>query len=90
MAERTESQKKFQELVNAAEGLLTEEEHRAVDLAGELYVLLTKIVGNGATREADLNELIAPIHHIQHKVMAQAAGRAFPGRYRLLGEVIGE
>ncbi len=43
---------------------------------------------NGPTREEDLAELTATIHIIQRTVMAQAAARAYPGEFRLLGEVI--
>lgn len=68
--------------------LLTEDEHRAVELAGELYGLLCSIVGDGPTRDQDLRELIGPVHEIQRAVLKQAAARAYPDRYRLLGEVI--
>lgn len=66
--------------------LLTDDEHRAVELAGELYGVLCAVVGNGPARDQDLRELVAPIHAIQHAVLKQAAARAYPDRYRLLGE----
>jgi len=67
---------------------LTQAEQKAVDLAGQLYALLTdEIVGHEATREADLAELCAPLHLVQWAILAQCAARAYPGAYRLLGEV---
>ena len=68
--------------------LLTKDEHEAITKAGQLYGLLCRIVGTGPTRGADLNELIPHIHAIQQAVMSQAAGRAYPMEYRLLGETL--
>lgn len=69
--------------------MLTEAEHRAITLAGELMSLMTKdIVGHGITRENDLNELVVPVHALQQAIMSQAAGRLYPDKYRLLGGVI--
>lgn len=65
--------------------LLTDDEHRAVQLAGELWNLLCRIVDHGSTRAADLREIVAHVHAIQHAVMSQAAARAYPDQYRLLG-----
>lgn len=70
-------------------GLLTEAEHQASRMAGELYTFIAEaIVGHGPTREADLAELASAVHVIQRAVEAQGTARAYPGRYRLLGEVI--
>jgi hypothetical protein len=55
-------------------------------LTAELMRLMAGITGNGPTREADLPEAAHRIHGIQHMILAQAAGRAYPDRYRLLGE----
>lgn len=68
--------------------LLTEDERRAIELAGELYGVLCKVVGDGPPREGDLAELCSSIHVVQRAVMAQAAARAYPEQYRLLGEVL--
>lgn len=65
--------------------LLTPAEHDAVAMAGELWNLLTGIVGDGPAREGDLRELIGHVHAIQQAVMKQAAARAYPEMYRLLG-----
>lgn len=68
--------------------LLTADERRAVQLAGELWNLLCNIVEDGPTREADLAELVPHVHAIQQAVMSQAAGRAYPELYRRLGGVL--
>lgn len=67
---------------------LTDDEHRALDLTAELWKAICLVAGNGSTRAADLGEAVAHIHALQHMVMAQAAGRSYPERYRLLGETL--
>lgn len=69
-----------------AKELLTEDEHAAVALAADLARALTRIPRWGPTRDGDLAELMAAVHTIQNAVLAQAAARAYPDRYRLLGE----
>lgn len=66
--------------------LLTMAEHRAMVLTSELWQALGIVVGCGSSRQADLDELASHLHAIQTAVLAQAAGRAFPDLYRLLGE----
>lgn len=68
--------------------LLTDDEHKAIELAGELWGLLCRIVGHGRSAAADLSEACTHIHALQHAIMAQAAARAYPDRYRLLGGTI--
>lgn len=65
---------------------LTGAELRALEMTGELMGVLAEIVGNGPTREQDLAEICSHVHNLQHLVMAQAAARAYPARFRLLGE----
>lgn len=67
---------------------LTPDEQAAMDATVQLANALGRVVGNGATRADDLAELVAPIHVIQHAIMAQPFARAHPDQYRLLGEVI--
>jgi len=68
---------------------LTPAEQDAMAMTAELWNLIVRdVVGNGASRDQDLAELAAPIHAIQHMVMAQAAARAYPDQYRLVGEVL--
>lgn len=68
--------------------LLTEKEYEAVRVATKLWNLYKDIVGNGVTRTNDLNEFALHIHAIQQAILTQAAARAYPTEFRLLGEVI--
>lgn len=69
--------------------LLTEAEHKAMDLTAQLWnLLVSDVVGNGHSRAKDLHELVHHLHAIQHTVMSQAAARAYPNRYRLLGGTV--
>lgn len=70
--------------------LLNDDEQLAMQQAAELWNTLCRVVGDGVTRNADLRELMGHIHGIQHAVMAQAAARAYPDDYRLLGQQIGD
>lgn len=70
-------------------GLLTDEEHSAVALLGELHGLLCRIVGMDASREGDMRELVEHIHALQQAVLSNAAARAYPQQYRLLGGTLG-
>lgn len=67
------------------ENLLTPDELEAIDLTAQLANALSRVVAEGSTRNHDLNELLTSVHAIQHAVMAQTAGRAYPDRFRLLG-----
>jgi len=68
--------------------LMTEDEHQAMALSAQLANTLARVVADGPTREQDIAELIAPLHAIQHAVMAQAAAREYPHLYRLLGSTL--
>lgn len=65
--------------------LLTPAEHDAIAMAGQLWNQLCAITENGPAREGDLRELCFHIHGIQRAVLKQAAARAYPDLYRLLG-----
>lgn len=73
---------------------LTDHEHRALDLTAELTNLVTgRIIGGTSVtqpRIGDVGEFVGHIHAIQHMILAQAAARAYPERYRLLGYKIGD
>lgn len=70
-------------------GLLTESEHEAIEAAGQLATLISeRVIGSGPTRGDDIAEMEAALHVVQRMVMAQAAARAYPNSYRLLGEVL--
>jgi len=64
---------------------LTRDELSAMSLTAELANALGRIVGDGRTRTADLTEAVHHIHALQHMIMSQAAARAYPDRFRLLG-----
>ena len=69
---------------------LTPDEHHAIDLTAQLVNTLARVVGRGPTRDHDLAELFGKIHDIQHAIMSQAAARAYPDDFRLLGQSINE
>jgi hypothetical protein len=67
-------------------GYLTESEIRAIDLAAELWNLMVRdVMARGLGRNGDASELAAHIHGIQQMVMSNAAARAYPSRFRLIG-----
>lgn len=66
--------------------LLTGAEHRALTLIADLWNLLSgQIIESGPSAFDDRRELAGHIHAIQHAIMAQAAARAYPNYFRLLG-----
>lgn len=67
---------------------LTELEHQALQMTMELADLMRQIIMTGNDRDRmdqDAAEVRHHIHALQTRVMAQAAGRAYPNLYRLLG-----
>jgi hypothetical protein len=68
--------------------MLTPDELAAMDLTAELANLFGRIIGDGPTRDGDWSEVAVHIHTLQHLIMAQAAARAYPDRFRLLGGVV--
>lgn len=64
---------------------LTVDEREALRLSGQLANLCRRIIGDGPTAEHDWSEMAVRIHSVQHMVMAQAAARAYPDEFRLLG-----
>lgn len=68
--------------------LLTQDEHDALTVSGELAGLIRRVIGDGPQAHNDWSEAAVLIHGLQHMVMAQAAARAFPNDYRLLGQVL--
>jgi hypothetical protein len=67
---------------------LTSEEQHCMRMLSEVADLMSRIIGHDTTRAGDWNEAATHIHNLQHMVMAQAAARAYPDTYRLLGERI--
>jgi hypothetical protein len=70
--------------------LLTDEEKKAVRMAGELATLIeTHVILYGSSRAQDVAELEFYVHGIQRMIMAQAAARTYPVLYRMLGTTTG-
>lgn len=69
--------------------MLSEAELRAMDLTVELvHLMCQEVIGRGPTRDNDVREFVNHVHSIQQAILAQAAGRAYPDRFRLLGQTI--
>jgi hypothetical protein len=69
--------------------LLSPAEFKAMDLTVELFNhVVTSVIGNGITAKADTIEFVAMIHNIQRMILSQAACRAYPDQFRLLGSKI--
>ena len=64
---------------------MTADEHEAMEVTARLANLVKKIIGEGPQAAHDWAEAAQRIHAIQHTIMAQAAARAYPDRYRPLG-----
>lgn len=65
--------------------LLTDHERATIQKLGDLWGDICGIVGDGGTRDHDLAEAIVHLHALQQFIMSQAAGRAYPDQFRLLG-----
>lgn len=75
--------------VTESDGLLTSDEHGLIGSLADIANRMGRIIGDGPTREGDIAEMVHHIHGLQQMVMAQAAARAYPDTYRLLGGVVG-
>lgn len=65
---------------------LTPPEKYCMDLTTRLMNLfVSEVVLDGPSRDQDIAEFAVHIHSIQKTFMAQAAARAYPTEYRLLG-----
>jgi hypothetical protein len=67
------------------EELLTESEFKAIRLLGDFHNLcVNEIVGKEIS--GDMQEIIHHVHILQRTIMKQAAARAYPKEFRLLGK----
>ena len=66
--------------------LLTSVEQEIIQDLGDIWSKICQAVGDGTTRRDDLREIVTHIHALQYLIMSQAAARAYPQTYRLLGE----
>jgi hypothetical protein len=69
-----------------SEQLLTDEERNLVATLGYTTYTFSKICGKGDTRDPDQDEWARHVNALQNMVLAQAAARAYPEEFRLLGE----
>lgn len=65
---------------------LTELEYEAIEKSGELAQLLRKIIGDGPNAYHDWVEATIHVHAIQNMILSQVAARAYPDKFRPLGE----
>ncbi len=65
--------------------LLTYDERDALQVLANFSGIMRCIIGDGPCASGDWNEAAAHIHALQASIMSQAAARAFPSEYRLLG-----
>lgn len=70
--------------------LLTDHERLAIMHLTQFENLMPVIIAFGPTRQQDSREMVDKIHGLQHMIMAQAAARAYPDEFRLLGSVVGQ
>jgi len=68
-----------------AQQLLTPEELEVLALTAVTAGKIHKIIGDGPNSYWDWAEAAHHIHNLQHMVMSQAAARAYPEMFRLLG-----
>lgn len=66
--------------------LLTPLELEVMDRTAELVNMVSRVMGGGRARSGDWDEFVFYVHGIQRMILKQAAARAYPGRFRLLGE----
>lgn len=65
--------------------MLSEDEREALSLTAQLAQACMKVIGKGPSAEHDWAEMAHRIHDIQHALMSNAAARAYPDTFRLLG-----
>ena len=68
---------------------LTDLEFQALDMTSDLTnLVIHRIIGNSPSRQPDVDEFVFHIHAIQKMLMGQAAARAYPTPFRLLGGMV--
>lgn len=75
---------------SAMSELLTDNELTLIEKLGECANLFAQVIGDGEQSINDLYECVDKIHQLQHMVMSQAAARAYPEKFRLLGGTVSE
>ena len=65
--------------------LLTDAEHRLVERLADCAQEFLAICGDDRSLDGDVREFMHHVHILQNTVLAQAAARAYPTRYRVVG-----
>ncbi len=66
--------------------LMTDDEQYAMELMSKFAGVMRRIIGDAyPVAQSDWSEAAGHIHNLQRMVMSQAAARAYPDRFRLLG-----
>ena len=65
--------------------LLTYKEREAVELVGQAASLIFEIITENGGLANDADEIAQACHIMQRFVLSNAAARAYPGEYRMLG-----
>ena len=73
-------------VAQTATSALTGNEHAMIAKVADLASDFMDVVGEGPTAAADWNEILPHLHALQQTILAQAAARTYPGKYRLLGD----
>jgi hypothetical protein len=66
--------------------LLTNEELALVEDLGRIVERFGRVIGQGHARDSDVGDAMFHILALQRMVLAQAAARAYPMDFRLMGE----
>jgi hypothetical protein len=70
--------------------VLTEDEHTVIDLLAQAWNTFNqKVEGDPEAIDEDQREFMHHIHGAQNMILANAAGRVYPERYRLRGGHLG-
>lgn len=69
---------------------LNDFEHAIASKVADLAADFIELVGQTDTAQEDFAEILPHLHALQQTVMAQAAARAHPSRYRALGQSVVE
>lgn len=68
--------------------LLTDQERELLALTGQVADQFARVIGDGPSRDGDVTEAVFHVHALQNMILAQAAARAYPDEFRLLGGVV--
>lgn len=70
------------------EELLTDREKQLLDKLADVANEFFVVSSSSPTRYNDIGEAVSCIHTLQRMILANAAARAYPDKYRLFGGVV--